>query len=82
MQALLAETESVAEVERVTRAIEDGLRRGRDVVLFTSRALVTGSDAQRALAIGQRVCCGPRRRRPRARHTATLSAGQRRNHLE
>jgi uncharacterized protein YgbK (DUF1537 family) len=55
VQALLAETQYAAEVARVTHAIEHGLRHDRDVVLFTSRALVTGSDAQRALAIGQRV---------------------------
>jgi len=58
VQALLAETQYAAEVARVTQAIEHGLRHDRDVVLFTSRALVTGSDAQSALAIGQRVSAG------------------------
>jgi len=58
VQALLAETQYAAEVARVTHAIEHGLRHDRDVVLFTSRTLVTGSDAQSALAIGQRVSAG------------------------
>ena len=56
--ALLAETQYTAEVARVTHAIEHGLRHDQDVVLFTSRALVTGSDAQSVLAIGQRVSAG------------------------
>src|SRR6266849_838839 len=58
VQALLAETQYAAEVARVTHAIAQGLRRDTDVVLFTSRALVTGADAQSHLAIGQRVSAG------------------------
>ena len=45
VQALLAEAQYDAEVARVTQAIEQALRRDADVVLFTSRALVTGADA-------------------------------------
>jgi uncharacterized protein YgbK (DUF1537 family) len=55
---LLHEAQSAVEVARATRAIEHGLQRNLDVVLFTSRALVTGVDAQRTLAIGQRVSAG------------------------
>jgi uncharacterized protein YgbK (DUF1537 family) len=58
VQALLAEAQYDAEVARVTHMIEQALRRDADVVLFTSRALVTGADAPRTLAIGQRVSAG------------------------
>jgi uncharacterized protein YgbK (DUF1537 family) len=58
VQALLAETQYDAEVARVTQTIEQALRRDADVVLFTSRALVTGADAPSTLAIGQRVSAG------------------------
>jgi uncharacterized protein YgbK (DUF1537 family) len=58
VQALLAEAQYDAEVARVTQAIEQALRRDADVVLFTSRALVTGADAPSTLAIGQRVSAG------------------------
>src|SRR5215471_15685028 len=58
VQALLAEAQYDAEVARVTQAIEQALRRDADVVLFTSRALVTGADAASTLAIGQRVSAG------------------------
>ena len=56
--ALLAEGQYAAEVARVTHEIEHGLRRHADVVLFTSRSLVTGSDAASNLAIAQRVSAG------------------------
>ncbi|HEY5865744.1 MAG TPA: four-carbon acid sugar kinase family protein, partial [Candidatus Tectomicrobia bacterium] len=56
--ALLAEALSAAEVARVTQAIEQALRQDADVVLFTSRALITGTDASSTLAIGQRVSAG------------------------
>jgi uncharacterized protein YgbK (DUF1537 family) len=58
VQALLAEAQYDAEVARVTQAIEQALRRDADVVLFTSRTLVTGADASSTLAIGQRVSAG------------------------
>ncbi len=56
--ALLTEAHHAAEVARVTHAIAQGLRGHADVVLFTSRTLVTGTDAARNLAIGQRVSAG------------------------
>jgi uncharacterized protein YgbK (DUF1537 family) len=58
VQALLAEVQFDTEVARVTQAIAQALRRDADVVLFTSRALVTGADASSTLAIGQRVSAG------------------------
>jgi uncharacterized protein YgbK (DUF1537 family) len=56
--ALLAEAQYAAEVARVTQAIEQALHQDADVVLFTSRALITGADASNTLAIGQRVSAG------------------------
>lgn len=56
--ALLTEAQHAAEVARVTHAIEQGLRGHTDVVLFTSRTLVTGTDAASNLAIGQQVSAG------------------------
>jgi uncharacterized protein YgbK (DUF1537 family) len=55
---LLAEAQYAAEVARVTQAIEQALRQDADVVLFTSRTLITGADAPSTLAIGQRVSTG------------------------
>jgi uncharacterized protein YgbK (DUF1537 family) len=43
------------EVERAARQVEAALSQGRDVVLYTSRELITGADAVDSLAIGQRV---------------------------
>ncbi len=56
--ALLMEAQQAAEVGRVTHAVEQALRGHADVVLFTSRGLVTGTDAVHNLAIGQRVSAG------------------------
>jgi uncharacterized protein YgbK (DUF1537 family) len=56
--ALLTEARHAAEVTRVTHEIEQGLRGNADVVLFTSRTLVTGTDAASNLALGQRVSAG------------------------
>src|SRR5215471_5774633 len=56
--ALLAEAQHAAEVTRVRRAVEQALRGDADVVLFTSRTLVTGTDVASNLAIAQRVSAG------------------------
>lgn len=58
VSALLTEAQHAAEVARVRHAVEQGLRRHEDVVLFTSRHLVTGNDAASSLAIAQRVSAG------------------------
>lgn len=55
---LLQDAHYAAEIARVTDAIEQALRRDTDVVVFTSRTLITGSDAQSNLAISQRVSAG------------------------
>jgi len=45
----------LGEITRVARVAEEALRRDEDVVIYTSRQLVTGADAESSLAIGQRV---------------------------
>jgi uncharacterized protein YgbK (DUF1537 family) len=55
---LLSETQRSAAITQATQQAEAGLRRGDDVVLFTSRQLVTGSDAASSLSIAQRVSAG------------------------
>lgn len=52
---LLDETQRALEMSRVSAAATAQLQRGNDVVIFTSRDLVTGADAAASLAIGQRV---------------------------
>jgi uncharacterized protein YgbK (DUF1537 family) len=56
--ALLQDAQYADEVARVTHDLEQALRRNADVVVFTSRTLMTGSDAQSNLAISQRVSAG------------------------
>jgi uncharacterized protein YgbK (DUF1537 family) len=53
--ALLDETRQANEIERVVRQTNQALSQNRDVVIFTSRRLITGSDAESSLSIGQRV---------------------------
>jgi uncharacterized protein YgbK (DUF1537 family) len=43
------------EMDRVATAISNGLSAGRDVVVHTSRALITGSTPEESLAIGRKV---------------------------
>lgn len=44
-----------AAITAATQYVDDQLRASQDVVLFTSRRLVTGADASESLRIGQRV---------------------------
>ena len=53
--ALLDGAGQPGEIGRVARAIDAHLARGEDVVVFTSRRLVSDADIARGLAIGQRV---------------------------
>ncbi len=55
VEALLVEDRRAGEIQRVVEQADQGLGRGDDVVIFTSRQLVTGRDAESSLAIGQRV---------------------------
>jgi uncharacterized protein YgbK (DUF1537 family) len=56
--ALLSDTQRSGAIARVTQEVNTGLQHGQDVVLFTSRQLVTGADAVSSLSIGQRVSQG------------------------
>ncbi len=53
--ALLDDAHQAGEIARATAVVNAVLAGGNDAVLYTSRALVTGPDAQSSLAIGNRV---------------------------
>jgi uncharacterized protein YgbK (DUF1537 family) len=53
--ALLAPERRTEEIVRAGREMNDALKAGRDVVVFTSRALVTGDTPQQSLRIGTQV---------------------------
>jgi uncharacterized protein YgbK (DUF1537 family) len=55
---LLDDTQRAAIVTRTAQQAETALSRHQDVVLFTSRQLVTGTDATESLSISQRVSAG------------------------
>jgi uncharacterized protein YgbK (DUF1537 family) len=56
--ALLADADWDDEIARVAEAVDQRLRAGQDIAIFTSRQLVTGADADSSLAIGRRVSDG------------------------
>ena len=53
--ALLDDQGQRAEIARVAQVAERALSRQQDVVIYTSRKLVTGADAAQSLSIGRRV---------------------------
>ena len=53
--ALLDDAQQQPEIERVATQANQTLTQNRDVVIYTSRALVSADDAARSLSIGQRV---------------------------
>jgi uncharacterized protein YgbK (DUF1537 family) len=55
VEQLLNQNMRQAEIDRVAAAVEQGLLASADTVVYTSRALVTGANAEDSLAIGQRV---------------------------
>lgn len=55
VNALIAPGTRVAEIRRAEQAVSAALRRGRDVVLYTSRTLVTGTQPEDFGRIGQQV---------------------------
>jgi uncharacterized protein YgbK (DUF1537 family) len=55
---LLSQASREAEIKRVARQVESSLQDGRDAVIFTSRQLVQGADAEGSLSIGQQVSSG------------------------
>jgi uncharacterized protein YgbK (DUF1537 family) len=56
--ALLDEVNRQAEIERVAGRIDAGLKSGRDIVIYTSRELLTGEDDQGNLRISQEISAG------------------------
>jgi uncharacterized protein YgbK (DUF1537 family) len=46
------------EIQRVVWQVDEALQRGEDVVLFTSRKLLSGGDANNSIVIGQQVSAG------------------------
>jgi len=56
-EALLADGRE-EEIVRVADQADEGLRLGRDVVIYTSRELVTGESAESSLSIGRRISDG------------------------
>ena len=55
VEAVQSEASAASAIAAAAQQVDDFLRAGRDVVLFTSRQLVTGGDAGESLRIGQRV---------------------------
>ena len=55
VDALLDDGQQAGEVARTIAVTTNALQRGQDVVVYTSRRLITGADAVSSLAIGQRV---------------------------
>jgi uncharacterized protein YgbK (DUF1537 family) len=55
VERLLQEAHRGDELQRSVQRVNRALRDGRDVVVFTSRQLVAGADAEASLRIGQRV---------------------------
>jgi uncharacterized protein YgbK (DUF1537 family) len=58
VEALLDERRRGDEIERVAGQADQALCGNQDVVVYTSRQLITGEDAESSLSIGQRVSEG------------------------
>lgn len=58
VEALLDQGRRGDEIERVAHQAGRALRRDQDVVVYTSRQLITGEDAESSLSIGQQVSEG------------------------
>jgi uncharacterized protein YgbK (DUF1537 family) len=58
VEALLDAGRRSGEIQHIAEQADQGLGRGRDVVIFTGRQLVTGQDAEGSLSIGQQVSAG------------------------
>ena len=55
---LLDDERRPAEIERISQLVDRALSQGQDVVIYTSRKLITTHDADSSLAIGQQVSDG------------------------
>jgi uncharacterized protein YgbK (DUF1537 family) len=58
VEALLDECHREGETKRVTQQTDHALRHNQDVLVYTSRQLITGEDAESSLSIGQQVSEG------------------------
>jgi uncharacterized protein YgbK (DUF1537 family) len=58
VEALLDERRREDETERVAQQTDRALRHSQDVLVYTSRQLITGEDAESSLSIGQQVSAG------------------------
>jgi len=55
---LLSEAKRAAEIRRVVTLVDEALEENSDVMVYTSRDLVTGQDAEENLAIGSQISNG------------------------
>jgi uncharacterized protein YgbK (DUF1537 family) len=55
VEALLDDAQAAGEIAHATQQANVSLAEDRDTVIYTSRKLITGNDAQSSLAIGNRV---------------------------
>jgi uncharacterized protein YgbK (DUF1537 family) len=53
--ALLDDNSQQNEIERIVQTADEALQQNKDVMVYTSRQLVTGANAEESLSIGQRV---------------------------
>ena len=58
VKSLLDNKSRVNEIERTAKTLDKALQESRDVVLFTSRALITEKDPESALAMGRKISEG------------------------
>lgn len=58
VDALLDQEKRPTEINRAAEVVNNGLKLGRDVVVFTSRRLISGDNHQESLSIGQEVSSG------------------------
>lgn len=58
VEALLDRSRREGEIGRVIQEADQALSRDQDVVIYTSRQLITGEDAESSLSIGQQVSEG------------------------
>ncbi len=58
VEALLDAGRRQAEIEHVAQQVDQALQHDQDVVVYTSRRLITGADVQSSLSIGQQVSEG------------------------
>ena len=56
--ALLDPGSHLAEIERVASRVNDGIKSGRDIAVYTSRELVAGGNDQVNMQIGQEISSG------------------------